>query len=201
MPYLAGNALIVVYGPAEVKFTLAQLRLQWTTTSMIVFIIILGLLLGGLHWGKAYVAGLRAEAQAASVRTRWRSKAKKEPQLLIFSHALLFSAYAGLIGERTTSSLLPFVGWSTNLLWCMMMNLTRSQAFVCSVLGVGPSVDNHFGVFDTLHIRVFVLQMPLKLWTLSCHTYGTHRCRCLQFLASSSDVCQRRSKAKRAHCH
>lgn len=94
-----GNTLIVVYGPAEVKFTLEQLRLQWTTTSMIVFIVVLGILLGGLHWGKRYVAGLRAEAQAASVRVRWRSKAKKEPQLLVFSHALLFSAYAGLIGE------------------------------------------------------------------------------------------------------
>jgi len=89
----------VVYGPAEVKFTLEQLRLQWTTTSMIVFIVVLGLLLGALHWGKRYVAGLRAEAQAASVRVRWRSKAKKEPQLLVFSHALLFSAYAGLIGK------------------------------------------------------------------------------------------------------
>lgn len=95
----AGNTLIVVYGPAEVKFTLEQLRLQWTTTSMIVFIVVLGLLLGGLHWGKRYVANLRAEAQTASVRVRWRSKQKKEPQLLIFSHALLFSAYAGLIGE------------------------------------------------------------------------------------------------------
>ena len=98
-----GNTLIVIYGPAEVKFTLEQLRLQWTTTSMIVFIVVLGILLGGLHWGKRYVAGLRAEAQAASVRVRWRSKAKKEPQLLVFSHALLFSAYAGLIGE------LPFM--------------------------------------------------------------------------------------------
>jgi hypothetical protein len=99
----AGNTLIVVYGPAEVKFTLEQLRLQWTTTSMIVFIVVLGILLGGLHWGKRYVAGLRAEAQAASVRVRWRSKAKKEPQLLVFSHALLFSAYAGLIGESQIS--------------------------------------------------------------------------------------------------
>ncbi len=98
-----GNTLIVVYGPAEVKFTLEQLRLQWTTTSMIVFIVVLGILLGGLHWGKRYVAGLRAEAQAASVRVRWRSKAKKEPQLLVFSHALLFSAYAGLIGESQSS--------------------------------------------------------------------------------------------------
>lgn len=98
-----GNTLIVVYGPAEVKFTLEQLRLQWTTTSMIVFIVVLGILLGGLHWGKHYVAGLRAEAQAASVRLRWRSKAKKEPQLLVFSHALLFSAYAGLIGESRFS--------------------------------------------------------------------------------------------------
>ncbi len=98
-----GNTLIVVYGPAEVKFTLEQLRLQWTTTSMIVFIVVLGILLGGLHWGKRYVAGLRAEAQAASVRVRWRSKAKKEPQLLVFSHALLFSAYAGLIGESQIS--------------------------------------------------------------------------------------------------
>ncbi|DBA96551.1 TPA: hypothetical protein ACH3X1_015422 [Trebouxia sp. C0004] len=95
---LGGNTLIVVYGPAEVKFTLEQLRLQWTTTSMIVFIVVLGILLGALHWGKRYVAGLRAEAQATSVRVRWRSKAKKEPQLLVFSHALLFSAYAGLIG-------------------------------------------------------------------------------------------------------
>ena len=99
----AGNTLIVVYGPAEVKFTLEQLRLQWTTTSMIVFIVVLGILLGGLHWGKRYVAGMRAEAQAASVRVRWRSKAKKEPQLLVFSHALLFSAYAGLIGESQIS--------------------------------------------------------------------------------------------------
>lgn len=98
-----GNTLIVIYGPAEVKFTLEQLRLQWTTTSMIVFIVVLGVLLGGLHWGKRYVAGLRAEAQAASVRVRWRSKAKKEPQLLVFSHALLFSAYAGLIGESQFS--------------------------------------------------------------------------------------------------
>ena len=98
-----GNTLIVVYGPAEVKFTLEQLRLQWTTTSMIVFIVVLGILLGGLHWGKRYVAALRAEAQAASVRVRWRSKAKKEPQLLVFSHALLFSAYAGLIGESPFS--------------------------------------------------------------------------------------------------
>lgn len=93
-----GNALIVVYGPAEVKFTLEQLRLQWTTTSMIVFIVVLGLLLGALHWGKGYVARLRAETQAVSVRVRWRSKARKEPQYMIFAHALLFSAYAGLIG-------------------------------------------------------------------------------------------------------
>lgn len=95
----AGNALIVVYGPAEVKFTLEQLRLQWTTTSMVVFIVILGLLLGGLHWGKGYVARLRAEAQTASVRARWRSKALKEPQYMVFGHAMLFSAYAGLIGD------------------------------------------------------------------------------------------------------
>ena len=99
----AGNALIVVYGPAEVKFTLAQLRLQWTTTSMIVFIIVLGALLGALAWGKQYVARLRAEAQTASVRVRWRAKSKKEPQYLIFCHALLFSAYAGLIGECTSA--------------------------------------------------------------------------------------------------
>ncbi|KAL3132553.1 hypothetical protein ABBQ32_009092 [Trebouxia sp. C0010 RCD-2024] len=95
---LGGNALIVVYGPAEVKFTLEQLRLQWTTTSMVVFIVVLGLLLAALHWGKGYVARLRAEAQAASVRARWRSKALKEPQYMVFGHAMLFSAYAGLIG-------------------------------------------------------------------------------------------------------
>lgn len=94
-----GNALIVVYGPAEVKFTLEQLRLQWTTTGMVVFIVVLGLLLAALHWGKGYVARLRAEAQTASVRVRWRSKAMKEPQYMIFGHAMLFSAYAGLIGE------------------------------------------------------------------------------------------------------
>ena len=99
----AGNALIVVYGPAEVKFTLAQLRLQWTTTSMIVFIIVLGALLGALAWGKQYVARLRTEAQTASVRIRWRAKSKKEPQYLIFCHALLFSAYAGLIGECSSA--------------------------------------------------------------------------------------------------
>lgn len=100
----AGNALIVVYGPAEVKFTLEQLRLQWTTTSMVVFIVILGLLLAALHWGKGYVARLRAEAQAASVRTRWRSKAMKEPQYMVFGHAMLFSAYAGLIGALLYTS-------------------------------------------------------------------------------------------------
>lgn len=94
----AGNALIVVYGPAEVKFTLEQLRLQWTTTSMILFIIALGLLLGALHWGKEKVSRLRLEAQTASVRERWRAKAKNDPQLLVFAHALLFSTYAGLIG-------------------------------------------------------------------------------------------------------
>lgn len=65
---------------------------------MVVFIVILGLLLGALHWGKGYVARLRAEAQSASVRVRWRSKALKEPQYMVFGHAMLFSAYAGLIG-------------------------------------------------------------------------------------------------------
>lgn len=102
MAYLyAGNALIVVYGPAEVKFTLEQLRLQWTTTSMILFIVALGILLGALHWCKEYVKRLRLEAQTASVRDRWRAKAKNDPQLLVFAHALLFSTYAGLIGEQT----------------------------------------------------------------------------------------------------
>lgn len=108
--HCAGNALIVVYGPAEVKFTLEQLRLQWTTTSMVVFIVILGLLLGALHWGKGYVARLRAEAQTASVRARWRSKALKEPQYMVFGHAMLFSAYAGLIGDLQT------VQWTLRLL-------------------------------------------------------------------------------------
>ena len=103
--FIAGNALIVVYGPAEVKFTLEQLRLQWTTTSMIIFIIALGVLLGALAWGKQYVARLRTEAQTASVRVRWRTKSKKEPQYLIFCHALLFSAYAGLIGECSACSM------------------------------------------------------------------------------------------------
>ena len=67
---------------------------------MILFIVALGLLLGALHWGKTYVARLRLEAQTASVRERWRAKAKNDPQLLVFAHALLFSTYAGLIGER-----------------------------------------------------------------------------------------------------
>lgn len=110
----AGNALIVVYGPAEVKFTLEQLRLQWTTTSMILFIVALGLLLGALHWGKRYVSRLRLEAQTASVRERWRAKAKNDSQLLVFAHALLFSTYAGLIGEPLKpGALLRKQDWSS----------------------------------------------------------------------------------------
>ena len=122
---VAGNALIVVYGPAEVKFTLEQLRLQWTTTSMIVFIIVLGLLLGALHWGKGYVARLRAEAQTASVRVRWRSKAGKEPQYMVFAHALLFSAYAGLIGT------LSLCAACNHCLWWMLALLADDIGFAC----------------------------------------------------------------------
>lgn len=139
----AGNALIVVYGPAEVKFTLEQLRLQWTNTSMVVFIIVLGLLLAALHWGKGYVARLRADAQAASVRARWRSKAMKEPQYMVFGHAMLFSAYAGLIGASLRTCSLP-------LFFC---------SHLLSVVLVGASGDVIMDV---------ELQGAVTLWHAGC---------------------------------
>lgn len=46
----AGNALIILYGPAEVTFTLEQLRRQWATPAMTTFLVVLGGLLCLLHW-------------------------------------------------------------------------------------------------------------------------------------------------------
>jgi hypothetical protein len=45
-----GNALIILYGPAEVTFTLAQLRRQWATPAMTTFLLVLGGLLCLLQW-------------------------------------------------------------------------------------------------------------------------------------------------------
>lgn len=45
-----GNLLIILYGPAEVTFTLAQLRRQWSTPAMTTFLVVLGGLLCVLQW-------------------------------------------------------------------------------------------------------------------------------------------------------
>lgn len=97
---------------------------------MILFIVALGILLGALHWGKQYVANLRAEQQTASVKVRWRKQAKNEPQLLIFAHALLFSTYAGLIGRAPLSSAIDKPG----LLAAMQPDWLCCDVLHCSVL-------------------------------------------------------------------
>lgn len=45
-----GNLLIILYGPAEVTFTLEQLRHQWSTPAMTTFLVVLGGLLCTLQW-------------------------------------------------------------------------------------------------------------------------------------------------------
>ena len=45
-----GNLLIILYGPAEVTFTLEQLRHQWSTPAMTTFLVVLGGLLCALQW-------------------------------------------------------------------------------------------------------------------------------------------------------
>ncbi|PRW05863.1 putative magnesium transporter NIPA8 [Chlorella sorokiniana] len=47
---LLGNLLIILYGPAEVTFTLEQLRHQWSTPAMTTFLVVLGGLLCALQW-------------------------------------------------------------------------------------------------------------------------------------------------------
>ncbi|KAL4858704.1 putative magnesium transporter NIPA8 [Chlorella vulgaris] len=47
---LVGNALIILYGPAEVTFTLEQLRAQWASPAMTTFLLVLGGLLCLLQW-------------------------------------------------------------------------------------------------------------------------------------------------------
>ncbi|KAL4445374.1 hypothetical protein ABPG77_011199 [Micractinium sp. CCAP 211/92] len=47
---LLGNALIILYGPSEVTFTLEELRRQWATPAMSTFLVALGGLLCLLQW-------------------------------------------------------------------------------------------------------------------------------------------------------
>lgn len=51
----AGNGLIIANGPAEKVFTLDQLRAQWATLHMRVFISVCVVLLVALHAGVLYV--------------------------------------------------------------------------------------------------------------------------------------------------
>lgn len=99
MPYAAGNGLIIVNGPAEVPFTLEQLRAQWGTLHMRIFLGALLLLLAGLHAGTLYCKKLEAAAHATP-RARWRARMKPNSGLT-FAHAVLFSAFSAMIGEQT----------------------------------------------------------------------------------------------------
>lgn len=49
--------LIILYGPPEVSFTLRQLREQWGTTAMEVFLVVLGGLLAGMQCLWWYITG------------------------------------------------------------------------------------------------------------------------------------------------
>jgi hypothetical protein len=53
--FLAGNALIIWYGPEEVHFTLEQLQLQWVAKPMLIFIAALLIVLAALHAATVYV--------------------------------------------------------------------------------------------------------------------------------------------------
>lgn len=64
-----GNALIILYGPAEVTFTLPQLRRQWSTPAMTTFLVVLGGLLCALqwlHWRLARATGSMLQPQLAA---------------------------------------------------------------------------------------------------------------------------------------
>ncbi|GAB4815957.1 hypothetical protein N2152v2_003003 [Parachlorella kessleri] len=54
---LLGNALIIFYGPPEVSFTLHQLRSQWATPAMQIFLGVLGGLLCSLQCVWWYITG------------------------------------------------------------------------------------------------------------------------------------------------
>ena len=69
--HCAGNALIILYGPAEVTFTLEQLRGQWATPAMTTFLGVLGsllCLLQWLHW-RLGSSGVGAQPQPQVVAT------------------------------------------------------------------------------------------------------------------------------------
>lgn len=73
---LIGNLFIIVFGPPEETFTLAELRHQWNTPSMKLFLLILVILLGLLHGAWRIVHYLRRLAEAAK-RAEIKIKSRK----------------------------------------------------------------------------------------------------------------------------
>jgi hypothetical protein len=120
---LVGNLLIIGYGPAEVAFTLPQLRRQWATPAMRAFLAVLALLLVGVQllWRHLHRRRRQAEAEGRQ-RARlppagggggggggtpaqdgllWgpaSAEAGESDALRTFTAALLFSAVASFVG-------------------------------------------------------------------------------------------------------
>ena len=116
--------MIIGFGPAEVPFTLQQLRYQWTTNAMRTFLMVLGGLLCALqllwrHISRSQAALLqqRQQAQLAQAAAQGAGVADKlqeeegelllpaaralpgEPDaIMVFAGAVLFSAVASFVG-------------------------------------------------------------------------------------------------------